>query len=60
MSVLQDDQYDIPKPLHFSPPELHHMITAVYPSSVSDDKLGRYLGDLFSVIALVFRLYDYW
>jgi len=59
MFVWQDDQYDILKPFHFSLQELHHMITTIYPSSISDDKLGRFLCDLCSVIALVFSLYDY-
>ena len=47
VSVYQDGQYDVPKPFHFSPPELHHMITVIYPESFSDSKLGKPVCDTF-------------
>jgi len=51
--VLQDGQYDIPKPFHFFPKELYHMISVIYPESISDSKLGRHVRGLVSVTAVV-------
>ena len=32
----------VPKPFHFQPMNLHHLITVLYPKGVSDEDLGQY------------------